>query len=243
MAAFAKSLDEVLDHARAPKSPSCRAMTSVETAAKSPPGPTVEVVDDIDGEFAERVVEASTTGRDELFRLVLTAGDVARAATSGWRCTPRRRSTGGWSTCGRPDTELARRTLLDQVGAAYARARPAGRRHRAAGRQPTRLRRRHVPTSCTSTSGPTAALVGPVPVGWTPDAGRRDGVRRRLRAGALADIRAGAGGAGQPAERARRGGPRRPRRGRSRSPPDRRVLRRRRAPAGAVTTAAAGTRP
>ena len=91
-------------------------MTSVEP----PPSRTYQVVDDIEGEFAERVVEAFHYRRDELFRLVLTAGDVARRCYERLALHAETQIDWWLVDVWTPDTELARRTLLDRVGAAYA---------------------------------------------------------------------------------------------------------------------------
>jgi hypothetical protein len=91
-------------------------MRSVEP----PPSRSFQIVDDIEGEFAERVVEAFHYRPGELFRVLLTGGDVAQ------RCYERLALHAEtqidwwlvdvWTT----DAALARATLLNRVGAAYA---------------------------------------------------------------------------------------------------------------------------
>jgi hypothetical protein len=129
-------------------------MTSVEP----PPSRTYQVVDDIEGEFAERVVEAFHYRPDELFRVMLTGGDVAQ------RCYERLASHAEtqidwwlvdvWTS----DAGLARRTLLNHVGAAYAV-------HHLVDEAPTGPQERvdvmHLDL------GPDGELSGPVPLGWT----------------------------------------------------------------------------
>jgi hypothetical protein len=80
----------------------------------------MEVVDDLPGEFAERIVEAFHSRSTERFRLGLTSGDVAQ------RCYERLAAHAEtqidwwlvelWTN----HSELARQALLNRVGAAYA---------------------------------------------------------------------------------------------------------------------------
>ena len=132
----------------------------------------------------------STTGRDELFRLVLTAGDVAR------RCYERlalhaETQIDWWLVDVWTAGHRARPAHAARPGGRRLRAaRPAGRRRRAAGRQPTRYAGPHADVVHLDL-GADGGLVGPVPVGWTPalvivTACGTDCSR------ALADIRAGA---------------------------------------------------
>ena len=160
-------------------------MTSVEP----PPSRTYQVVDDIEGEFAERVVEAFHYRRDELFRLVLTAGDVARRCYERLALHAETQIDWWLVDVWTPDTELARRTLLDRVGAAYAlHDLLVDANEPPAGTDP--LRGPHADVVHLDL-GADGGLVGPVPVGWTPalvivTACGTD------RSRALADIRAGA---------------------------------------------------
>ena len=95
-------------------------MTSVDPPPSRPPSRDLQVVDDIEGEFAERVVEAFHYRPDELFRLVLTAGDVARRCYERLALHAEMQIDWWLVEVWTHDTELARRTLLDRVGAAYA---------------------------------------------------------------------------------------------------------------------------
>jgi hypothetical protein len=160
-------------------------MTSVEP----PPSRTYQVVDDIEGEFAERVVEAFHYRPDELFRLVLTAGDVARRCYERLAVHAETQIDWWLVDVWTHDIELARHTLLDQVGAAYAlhdllvddAAPPPA---------PHEVRRTHADVVHLDL-GPDGTLIGPVPPGWTPAlvivTACGAGCTR-----ALADIRAGA---------------------------------------------------
>ena len=164
-------------------------MTSVDPPPSRPPSRDLQVVDDIEGEFAERVVEAFHYRPDELFRLVLTAGDVARRCYERLALHAEMQIDWWLVEVWTHDTELARRTLLDRVGAAYAlhdllaevTDAPTGA---------DAARRRH-PDVVHLDLAADGGLVGQMPVGWAPalvivTACGADCTR------ALADIRAGA---------------------------------------------------
>jgi Glucosamine-6-phosphate isomerases/6-phosphogluconolactonase len=90
------------------------------SVSEPPPSTTVEVVDDLPGEFAERVVDCFHYRPGERFRLALSGGAVAQ------RCYERlahhaETQVDWWLVevfTAQPD--LVRRCLLDQVGAAHS---------------------------------------------------------------------------------------------------------------------------
>jgi len=169
-------------------------MTSVDPPPSRPPSPDLQVVDDIEGEFAERVVEAFHYRPDELFRLVLTAGDVARRCYERLAVHAEMQIDWWLVDVWTHDTDLARRTLLDRVGAAYAlhdlllEAAVEVVADAQAGADAARRRRADVVHLDLAADG---GLVGQMPMGLTPalvivTACGADCTR------ALADIRAGA---------------------------------------------------
>jgi len=165
-------------------------MTSVDPPPSRPPSRDLQVVDDIEGEFAERVVEAFHYRPDELFRLVLTAGDVARRCYERLALHAEMQIDWWLVEVWTHDTELARRTLLDRVGAAYALHDLPAEVVADAQADADAARRRH-PDVVHLDLAADGGLVGQMPVGWAPalvivTACGADCTR------ALADIRAGA---------------------------------------------------
>jgi len=165
-------------------------MTSDEPPPSRPPSRDLQVVDDIEGEFAERVVEAFHYRPDELFRLVLTAGDVARRCYERLAVHAEMQIDWWLVEVWTHDTELARRTLLDRVGAAYALHDLLVEVAADAQADADAARRGHADVVHLDLAA-DGGLVGQMPVGWTPalvivTACGADCTR------ALADIRAGA---------------------------------------------------
>jgi hypothetical protein len=165
-------------------------MSSAEPPPSRPPGRDLQVVDDIEGEFAERVVDAFHYRPDELFRLVLSGGDVAR------RCYERlarhaEMQIDWWLVdVWAHDAELARRTLLDHVGAAYALHDLLVETVADAGTGTDPARRRHADVLHLDLAA-DGGLVGHLPVGWKPALVIVTACGARCTQ-ALADIRAGA---------------------------------------------------
>ena len=90
------------------------------SAADPPPSPTFEVVDDLPGEFAERVVEAYHYRAAERFGMALSSGDVAQHCYE--RLAQHAEAQIDWWLVELwvPEVDLARQALLNRVGAAYA---------------------------------------------------------------------------------------------------------------------------
>ena len=141
---------------------------------------------DLGAEF----VEAFHYRPDELFRLVLTAGDVARRCYERLAVHAEMQIDWWLVDVWTHDIELARRTLLDRVGAAYALHDLLAEVVTDAPTGAEAARRRHADVVHLDLAA-DGGLVGQMPVGWTPalvivTACGADCTR------ALADIRAGA---------------------------------------------------
>jgi hypothetical protein len=88
--------------------------------ADPPPSPSFEVVDDLPGEFAERVVEAYHYRAVERFALAVATGDVARQCYERLALHAEAQIDWWLVELWASDLDLVRQALLNRVGAAYA---------------------------------------------------------------------------------------------------------------------------
>ena len=125
MAAFTKSFDEVIDHARRTgrRAPPDEPPSTDDRGRADPRSPPSRWSTTCPASSPSGWSTASTTGRTSGSGSRCRAAPWRSAATNGWPATPRPRSTGGWSRCSTAQPDLVRR-----MPARSRRRRPRGAR-------------------------------------------------------------------------------------------------------------------